>query len=230
MHIPLFLLAALCAHSALGSVLSREELKLQDPGWVKYIYTCDSFHEYSADLAPAFWTGNKWEPQLTDTLTEIDTFLAKDCKAYNDSRNSPELLAAFVPRLQAVSGKVSEARRLGLEATGRLASATARLADLHRKLGLDTRKTPCMAKLQERTAHSQSRMQALLARTQKIEKLCPITMETAPKAKAPQAYGQGAPVPGKAAVTRTPASNGASDLTGTQKAIDDARKGAAETY
>lgn len=217
-------LALLCVLSDSGSAIeiSRDQIKHFDPGWVSYIEACDTYHDYSRDLAPGFRTGAAWEPQLSDALQEIDSFLEKDCRAYNESRNSPDLLAAFVPRLQSVSGKVSLARMNGLAVSSRLMSASVRLKAIYKKLGLDPRESPCISKIEERAVHSQQRMQSLLQRTQKVEKLCPIAEKSTPKASALRVYGQGAPeaLPSRKRVLDA----SSSDITGTQKAAKEAQQ------
>lgn len=206
-------------------MLSKEDLSAYDAEWVQYVQSCDSFHFLKLPFASAFWNGVKWEPKISEALVTIDNFLAQDCKKYNESRNSPEKLAAFLPQLKAMSTKVTDAREAGLKVAADLSISTARLEKLQRELGNDPNSAVCLKSLQKRSLHVALRSSALLEKTKRIEELCPVAETAEAKPVKNTKLGQGAPTTAtkESKAGATPAN--ASDISGTKKAIEDAQQG-----
>lgn len=211
--------------------IARKDRHLYDAAWMAYMEACDRQPEVGIPFGAAFDAGVKLEPKLTETFTEVNTFLANDCKSYNDSRNSPEKLAAFIPRLQQVSAKISESRELGLNAGDNLKKSLVGHDRLHQKLGLDPRRSSCRTKLLERTSHVEARTALLMQKVTQIKTLCPVAETNEPKAITAKNknVGAGSPAPTEAELKngRSPASE--STISGTKQAIEDATKGSAVT-
>ena len=221
----LLLILACAGTTGQAAVLTEEQAKATDPGWLRFIEACDTYHTLNLPLAPAFWTGRQFEPKHGLTLQQVDQFLESDCKSYNDSRNSPEKLAAFVPKLHAVSAAVTETRALALQAESELDRAYRGLRERYLRLGANPRESECYLYVEQRLGHVLARNRELLERTRKIERLCPVSASKEPMPAAKLPSGQGAPAARAGKDQSAPPS--ASGLTGTGRAISEAKTAAA---
>lgn len=177
--------------------------------------------------------GPGWDVQVTTSLKDIDKFTTVTCPKYREQQNSPERIAEFVSENKRVNWGAIQLSTKGEQFLEALDQDTQSARRFFARVGEKPEDSPCGVYLKERAQHVRQYVQLLTAAVNRSQASCNVVtaenLKQGPKPKAPAVYGQGAPVPGKAAAVRSPASNGASDLTGTQKAIDDARKGAAET-